>query len=78
MGKGLRKRKNGSGYDGRAVMTGRLLKLPLINALQSIEEQRRRPQHPSVFYTHPVLSYHFISFTCVLNNNYSFCAFVFR
>lgn len=42
MGKGLRKRKNGSSYDGRAVMTGPLLKLPLINALQPIEEQRPR------------------------------------
>lgn len=42
MGKGLRKRKNGSSYDGRAVMTGPLLKLPLINALQPIEERRER------------------------------------
>lgn len=42
MGKGLRKRKNGSSYDGRAVMTGPLLKLPLINALQPIEERRQR------------------------------------
>lgn len=33
MEKGLRKRKNGSSYDGRAVMTGPSLKLPLINTL---------------------------------------------
>lgn len=42
MGKGLRKRKNGSRHDRRAVMAGLLLRLLLINALQPIEEQRQR------------------------------------
>lgn len=82
MGKALRNKNNGSSYGGRAVMTGPLLKLPLIHALQPIEEQRRRhcaePQHPCVLYAHTVLSNHFIYFTCFWNNTYSHHAFVCR
>lgn len=42
MGNGLKERKNGSSYGRRAVLTGLLLKLPLMNALQPVEKPRTR------------------------------------
>lgn len=59
MGNHERKRKNGSSLDGMAVMAGLLLKLPLINALQSAG-QRDEDITPNVSIC--VLSCHFIGF----------------
>lgn len=77
MGNHERKRKHGSSLDGMAVMAGLLLKLPLINALQSAG-QRDEDITPNVSICVRVLHMLCCHAILLVSDNYCHHAFVFR